>query len=176
MILQEAAAEIWRFREQAAAWWPTPSVGDSLRFAFTEMGEALDARLRDNPVYARNHARERQIDEELAQCAIMLMTALGPDWRYGRIDYGAPVVAPLDEAARAVGLAFAEFVAAPDAPSWRVWAEFALIAICRSLTVAPLPQLIDRELARIEARHMPERLREAVAACGRVAKHKEEEA
>ena len=171
--LQAVAETVWAFRRAATAWWPTPPTGDALRFAFTEAGEALDARLRDNLTYARNHARARLVEEELVQCAIMLMTALGEGWRYGRVDYGAPSGEALDEAVRAVALTFAEFITSPDGPTWRVWAEIALIAIARVVGIDALPELVDRELARVEARHMPERLQQAIAACGRIARHKE---
>lgn len=169
---QGIAEAVWSLRRSAATWWPTPPTGDALRFAFCEAGEALDALLRENPAYARNHARERLVEEELVQCAIMLMTALGEDWRYGHIDCAFPDGrAWTDEVARCVGLALAEFVAAPQAPTWRVWAEVALIAIARQVGMEEVPELVDRELARVEARHLPERLRQAVAACGRVADH-----
>lgn len=81
--IKDLYIKIWKFREGAEPYWPTPDPQDSLRFAFCEAGEALDARLRMNPVYQRNNdpfsAGEEDILNELADTAIMLLTAIGPD-------------------------------------------------------------------------------------------------
>jgi hypothetical protein len=50
---------------------------DSLRYAFTEAGEAMDAWLREQrPNDARNNERQPDVLDELADAAIMLVTAV----------------------------------------------------------------------------------------------------
>lgn len=71
---------VWDFREEMEHLWPSPGLVDSLRYAFTEAGEAMDARLRETrPGDSRNNDRQASVEEELADCAIMLLTALGKD-------------------------------------------------------------------------------------------------
>jgi len=75
-------AVVWAYRQRLAHLWPTPDPQDSLRFAVTEAGEALDASLRQNPAYARNNHRNMSVEDELADCAMMLVTANGADYSY----------------------------------------------------------------------------------------------
>jgi hypothetical protein len=53
-----------------------------LLFAFTELGESVDAYLRSKPEYARNRDKDLSVLDELADCALMLLTALG---KYRRV-------------------------------------------------------------------------------------------
>jgi hypothetical protein len=76
--IQQLHAEVWKFRREMAAYFPTPNQADSLAFAFTEIAEAVDATLRQNPVYKRNNTKEHSVERELAQCAMMLLTAVLP--------------------------------------------------------------------------------------------------
>jgi len=69
---------VWNFRHAYEEYWPTPNVHDSIRFAFTEIAEVVDAELRGDITYRRNNARDPNIDYELADTAIMLITAM-PD-------------------------------------------------------------------------------------------------
>lgn len=78
--LQDCHAMVWALRRELGNRWPTPSTQDSLRFAVTEAAEALDALLRRNPIYARNSDREMSVNAELADCAMMLLTAMGETW------------------------------------------------------------------------------------------------
>lgn len=82
--LQALHAELWAFRAEmdANTAWKTPPVLDALRFAVTEAGEAMDAWLRVHGGYARNHEKQPDVYGELADCAMMLMTALGPEWKH----------------------------------------------------------------------------------------------
>lgn len=80
MDLRKLHTMVWDTRRQLGDKWPTPDPADSLRFAFTEAGEAMDAWLRRNPTYQRNNARESSVNAELADCAMMLLTAIGPEW------------------------------------------------------------------------------------------------
>lgn len=170
MKIGEIAGDVMAFRARATVWWPTPPVDDSLRFALCEATEALDAKLRSNPLYARNHERHVDCDGELAQCAIMLMTALGEGHRYGSIDFVArDGVDGVDEVVRMVANAFGEYVLSPRAPTWRLWAECALIQIALYLGPDKLARTIDRELAKIEARHLGDATRNAITICRRAA-------
>jgi hypothetical protein len=77
-MLQEMHALVWRYRSQLEAYWPTPTQRDALLFAFTEVAEAIDAELRNEPHYARNNDKTLSVADELADAAMMLLTALGP--------------------------------------------------------------------------------------------------
>ena len=68
---------VWTFREDTQAVFPVPNKQDSLRFAVTEAGEALDAHLRNNGTYKRNQDKDHSEARELAQCLMMLYTAYG---------------------------------------------------------------------------------------------------
>lgn len=67
---------VWQRRAELEDVWPTPDTADALRFAFTEAGEAMDAWLRLNGEYARNNEKDLSVEDELADCAMMLLTAL----------------------------------------------------------------------------------------------------
>jgi hypothetical protein len=75
---------VWDFRGKYSHKFATPDVHTSANFAMCEAGEALDAwiRLNTGDAYNRASARDRRIDEELMQCAMMIMTALGVDFKY----------------------------------------------------------------------------------------------
>ena len=83
---------VWDFRDEMDGIWPLPDKYDSIRFALTEAAEAIDAELRDNPFYKRNREKHMTIDHELAQCFLMIMTALGDEMPDYVID---PVFVPL---------------------------------------------------------------------------------
>ena len=76
-------AMVWQFREDTADVFPVPSQHDSLRFAVTECGEALDAHLRENGTYKRNRDKDHSERSELAQALMMLYTAYGPRSFFG---------------------------------------------------------------------------------------------
>lgn len=77
MTLTDIWQTVWAFRAEANSWWPTPDVRTSLLYAFTEIAEAVDAQIRsEHPDHARNSARNLNVEEELADCVIMLLTAL----------------------------------------------------------------------------------------------------
>lgn len=56
--------------------WPRPPVSDDIPFAITEAGEDIDADLRKNPQYSRNHTRAMDQAREAAQCYMMILDAL----------------------------------------------------------------------------------------------------
>jgi hypothetical protein len=76
-------SDIWAFRAEAEYVWPTPNTQDALRFACTEAAETIDANLRLVGGYARNHAKEPSVVNELADTFMMLVTALGKGYTFG---------------------------------------------------------------------------------------------
>ncbi len=71
---------VWQTRRELKDSWPTPSREHALLFAFTEAGEAVDAYLRQFGHYARNNERDMSVAAELADCAMMLLTAMSRPW------------------------------------------------------------------------------------------------
>jgi hypothetical protein len=88
--LQTLHGELWALRDAVEDNFPTPTTLDALRFAVTECGEALDAYLRTKGGYSRNHEKLPDIYGELADCALMLMTALGREYRHGGFGVATP--------------------------------------------------------------------------------------
>lgn len=72
-------AATWRFRETFKEEMVEPSVRDSLLFAFTEMGESVDAFQRTKPEFFRTNAKDLEVLAELTDYAFNLLTALGRD-------------------------------------------------------------------------------------------------
>jgi len=69
--------KVEQYRDELEDQWKTPNVRDSMRFAITEMGEYIDADLRRNPDYNRNHKKKlKDPRDELGDAAIMLATAI----------------------------------------------------------------------------------------------------
>ena len=77
--MMAAHTMVWTLRNEIGAVWPTPDVQDSLRFAMTEAAEAMDAFLTAKQQYVRNNPDDKHADipGEAADCAMMLLTALG---------------------------------------------------------------------------------------------------
>lgn len=76
--LQRVHKMVWRFRAVMSPHWATPEPMDCLRYAFCEAGEAMDAWLRQQrPGDSRNNERNPDVLDELADCAIMLLSAVG---------------------------------------------------------------------------------------------------
>lgn len=74
--------QLWRINRNWRRWmdantsFVTPSVIDTLRYSLIEASEALDAWMRSqNPGHARNNGREHTIEQELADTAMLLLTA-----------------------------------------------------------------------------------------------------
>lgn len=65
----------FRNDEQVQKSFARPNTHDSLLFACTEIAEAIDAKLRENPDYSRNHEKSLEVERELADHALMLITA-----------------------------------------------------------------------------------------------------
>jgi NTP pyrophosphatase (non-canonical NTP hydrolase) len=63
--------------QEIEPYWATPDPLNSLRYAFCEAAEAMDAWLRaERPSDSRNNERQNDVLDELADCAIMLLTAV----------------------------------------------------------------------------------------------------
>jgi hypothetical protein len=80
--LRECHRIVWQYRAELKDVWPTPTTEDALLFALTELGEAVDAHLRSKPQYVRNRDKDLSVLDELADCAMMVLTAIGPDLFY----------------------------------------------------------------------------------------------
>jgi hypothetical protein len=67
----------WRAWMDANTPFKTPDTLDCLRYALTEAAEAMDVWLREkNQTHARNNERNHSLHAELADTAMMLLTAL----------------------------------------------------------------------------------------------------
>lgn len=74
--LTEAHRLVREFREDMHLYFPAPSREDCMAFAVTEVGEAVDAVLRQNPLYKRNNSKRHNVEAELAQTAMMLLSTI----------------------------------------------------------------------------------------------------
>lgn len=134
---------VWDFRANVQHVWPTPNEYDSLLFAVTELGEAIDAHLRKKH-YARNNERNMDLHEELADCAIMLVTALG--------DYDDE---PIQDASYLPAISY-WISSALFAYPQEVWQRKAFLALCM---IANYPGMdiinrVEERLERIYERHV----------------------
>lgn len=56
--------------------FPMPSAGDCAAFAVTELGEVVDAMLRNDPEYIRNNAKLPDIEMEVGDAFLMIGSAI----------------------------------------------------------------------------------------------------
>jgi hypothetical protein len=118
---------VWEFRAEQKK-FPTPDSKDSILFALTEAAEAIDAELRNNPRYLRSHTKNLNKIQELLQCLIMILTALGPDHRFpAQIYMNGVKLTDVYSIVCQVALMFAVYVT--DGLTWRTYAERAAAAI-----------------------------------------------
>lgn len=147
---------VWNFRHENQKHWPTPNPSDSLRFAFTEAGEALDAQLRLISIYKRNNSKtpdQQKVLDELADVAIMLATAVGLE--YNVIAGTTGVDASLDVICRWVSKVWDVFERGRNNGSWRSDACFLINTIARYPDL-DLIERVESRLLRIKAKHVPE--------------------
>lgn len=137
---------IWTYRHRLADRWPTPPPVDALRFAFTEAAEAMDAWLRLQPAYNRNNAKVLSVEEELADCILMMVTALGPAWQ-------PPVIGGYSATLEGICAAVADCMlkASWGYVGWQKLVEVAIVKIDAYLDADPV-ELVRARLARIERR------------------------
>ncbi len=147
--LQECHRLVWAFRKEIEPYWATPDPLNSLRYAFCEAAEAMDAWLRaERPSDSRNNERQNDVLDELADCAIMLFTAMGQDVNPHRSfksnskgDIGF------------LGYKVAELL---NSWSYSPTTEYIdTIAIISNYPQMELKQRIQGRLARIAFKHMP---------------------
>lgn len=155
-MLKRIHNDIWSFRSEMSSYWPAPSSIDSLRFAFTEAGEVMDAFLRTNPDYVRNNYRNVAMQDEIADCVIMLVTALGPDHQYiEEVDplFDGLVTGAPDGFCLTVSYALtAYWVVDEEHPDeWRYAVEDALAIACRM--VPDLWDVVSERLLRLREKH-----------------------
>lgn len=152
--LRECHRIVWQYRAELEAYWPTPTTEDALLFAFTELGEAIDAHLRSKAEYARNRDKDLSVLDELADCALMLLTALGPEhnFQWEGNGGGYPGVHNWTEYIQAMHMAIA----------WRriEWAytESMIVRIATHPDM-DLPARLTARLERIKAKRMPVEVR-----------------
>lgn len=81
--LKETHTLVWDFRRDYHEYWATPKRIEALRFAVTEVAEAMDAWIRaTSPYFSRNRDKQSGLVDELADTVIMLVTALGQDFDF----------------------------------------------------------------------------------------------
>lgn len=153
--IQALHAKVWAFRADLADVWPTPDTLDSLRFAFTEAGEAMDAYLRTKGGYARNNVKEPDLFGELADCALMLFTALGPSYQFPpwiRLGF-----ADLDSIAYDVGELLFDAWHHEGKLSEGTWVDNAgdTLKCIAAYPGMDLAAELDERMARIRSKHTP---------------------
>lgn len=145
--LQTLHTAVWEFRAEMYNDFPTPGRDDSLAFAFTESAEAVDAQLRQNPRYKRNNEKAHTVEQELTQCAIMLLTAIPSGFRaWADLDlYEAVFI----WTPRNIAIRVAHCLETPSDIAY-ILQTVAIIG-----TAVDLPTTLPAELARWTAKHKP---------------------
>lgn len=150
---------VWKFRSEAETYWKTPDPADSFRFAYCESGEALDNWIRLNdPDFSRNRVLEvtqEDILDELADTAMMILTALGPEYPIKRVT-GIPKDLTLDDLCTWISDAWAAYRRRKN--NQQLWGTMC-IGIVQAIADFPEMNLQDRlekRLARIKAKHEPQ--------------------
>ncbi len=149
-----AHAVVWQYRARLADKWPCPAtVRDSLAFALCEACEAVDAALRNNPLYVRNNHRNLSVTDELADCAMMLLTALGRDYREFPVD-AAYLTQRQDDALDVLALKAAQalYFAGSDTYLTRAYSMAALALIAAYPGMPPMAEAVTARLDRIAAK------------------------
>ena len=114
--------KVWALRDVLGDKWPTPDTADSLAYAVTEVGEAIDADLRNRrPNDARNNHRNVSVPHELAQAVMMLLTALGREWDGSGFDYAK--IAPFRNNGSLIYIMYLVSVASMEenTENWHAW-------------------------------------------------------
>jgi hypothetical protein len=146
--LQALHANVWAFRHEMTDVWPTPPPIDALAFAVTEAGETIDAELRTRGGYARNNVKDPDFYGEMADWALMLLTALGPDCDIDHWSVQVPSVLPDMN----YETAFVYWYLASNG----LLDVSRVVGIVHAVAAYPgmdLPAELDRRMARIRAKH-----------------------
>lgn len=194
--IQAAHETVWGFRRDYQQKWPTPTTDDNPAFALTEVGEAItaaivaaaipegsivgavssistaiDALLRSKR-YNRNNARAADVERELADVAMMVLTALGPavcdfyDTAHARAvavlgDQEADRSLSMDNIVFAGWMIATAFLSKDENGARREWLVQAAVHLFLLETSKPLGVLIAERLQRIEQRINREENRDA---------------
>lgn len=149
--MQEKSIEkVWKFRKKYSEYWATPDLLWSLRFAFTEIGEALDAWIRANSnQFSRNREKSMDVIDELADTALMLLTALGPNaWVTDRPASYEPTI---ETVAERIGRCLKR---ASDGAELEHLDGLIVMAYTEILALGVTPDDIQRRLDRIFNKHI----------------------
>lgn len=147
--LRTCHAIVWAARAELEHVWPTPPPEDALLFALTELGEAIDAHLRTNGDYARNRDKSLDVLSELADCAMMLLTAMGPAHRLTEL------------AAGQMTHAWSEYIGGMSGvmqmTPGTAWADYTMTQLLARIATHPgmdLPTRLTARLERIKAKRL----------------------
>jgi NTP pyrophosphatase (non-canonical NTP hydrolase) len=146
--------KVWDFRRAVQHKWPTPEPVDALRFAITEVGEVMDAYLRQNDKWVRNNDRDIDIDAELGDLAVMLLTAVSDKIPEDRLCEFSDAVAregTVDDLAICVSYSM-EYI-----DSW-VFPVYILDGLEIIAYLTDIEREVDRCLSRLATKHELERL------------------
>lgn len=149
--LRTAHGLVWTARAELEPYWPTPNTQDALLFALTELGEAVDADLRTNGDYARNRDKSLSVLDELADCAMMLLTAMGPEARLSEVNIG--------EMTHAWTMYASELAGVMQMYPGGGWADYNMTLLLARIATHPGMQLTQRltaRLERIKAKRLPD--------------------
>lgn len=96
--------ELWRINHAWRQWmdantkFVTPETIDTLRYCRIEANEAADVEMRVRLTkHARNNARTLTVHEELADCAMLALTALPEPEKWEKHDFNFSPLSPMDE-------------------------------------------------------------------------------
>ncbi len=147
---EKSIDKVWEFRKKYEKYWATPDLLWSLRFAFTEIAEAMDAWIRVNSnEFSRNREKDMQVIDELADTAIMLLTALGPkSWVVDR-----PVIhkTSIETIAERIGHCMKKANDGAELPHLEATI---IMAYTEILSLGVTPEDIQRRLDRIFEKHV----------------------
>ena len=155
--LHTAHGLVWQARAELEPYWPTPNTQDALLFALTELGEAVDADLRTNGDYARNRDKDLDVLDELADCAMMLLTAMGPKVKLPELWTGdIAYIASMNHAWINYAIEFAGVMQVYPAGAWADYNMTLLLARIATHPGMQLPQRLTARLERIKAKRLPD--------------------
>jgi hypothetical protein len=147
MLISQAVAiieTVHAFRHHMEPYWKTPTPYDSLCYAFTEIGQAVDAQLRlTRPNETRNKRGRGAVNERIADALIMVATAL----------YGAKLARPtgLVKADNRLGLAAVDVtIAMLAAGNDGLWQNDAFTALYRCIGLLGIHESLDWVHHRLE--------------------------
>jgi len=103
-LFSECHSLVWKFRDDVESEYSTPGPLDAIRFAHTEVMEAMDAQLRTNTAYSRNNDKNVTVESELVDTLYMLLTVYQYETDYG-FDQDLEIIPGLDLLSVGVALA-----------------------------------------------------------------------